>query len=92
MAEKFNRIQKYVVSHQRRELSWENSVLLTGDVMSELKKLREQDGPNLLIHGSGKLVQTLLQHNLVDELHTWIFPITIGTGKKLFAEGTQPGQ
>jgi len=92
MAEKFNRIQKYVVSSQHRELPWENSVLLTGDVIAELKKLREQNGADLLIHGSGKLIQTLLQNSLVDELHTWIFPITIGTGKKLFAEGTQPGQ
>jgi dihydrofolate reductase len=91
-AEKFNSIQKYVVAGHPVELSWQNSTLLTGDVPAELKKLKEQDGPDLFVNGSGKLVQTLLQNNLVDVLHTWVFPVTIGTGKKLFAEGTQPAQ
>ncbi|MEO6520794.1 MAG: dihydrofolate reductase family protein [Mucilaginibacter sp.] len=90
VAEKFNSIGKYVVSSQSPDLSWENSTLITGDVVEGIKKLKQQDGPNLLVHGSGKLVQTLLQHNLIDELHTWIHPITLGGGKKLFEEGTQP--
>ena len=92
ITEKFNGIQKYVVAHQPIELTWQNSMLITGDVTEELKKLKEQDGPDLLVNGSGKLVQTLLQHQLVDVLHTWIFPITTGTGKRLFNEGTQPAQ
>lgn len=92
IAEKFNGIQKYVVANQPIELPWQNSTLITGDITAELKKLKEQDGPDLLVNGSGKLVQTLLQHQLVDVLHTWTFPITIGTGKRLFVEGTQPVQ
>ncbi|MBV9229493.1 MAG: dihydrofolate reductase family protein, partial [Chloroflexi bacterium] len=72
------------------ELTWERSVLLQGNVAEEIKKLRAQDGPELQVHGSGNLIQTLLQHDLVDELWLKIFPITLGTGKRLFAEGTTP--
>lgn len=85
----FNRINKYVVATTPVDLSWHNSILISGDVVAEITKLKEQDGAALIVHGSGKLVQTLFKHNLVDELHTWIYPITLGTGKKLFAEGTQ---
>jgi dihydrofolate reductase len=86
----FDRAKKYVVSHKPFELSWDNSELITGDVVAEIKKLKNSDGPNLLIYGSGNLIQTLLKHNLIDRMHIWTFPVTIGTGKKLFAEGTQP--
>jgi dihydrofolate reductase len=89
IAEKFNRIQKFVVATTPPDLSWENSTLITGDVVSELKRLKEQDGPDLFVHGSSRLVQTLLRNKLIDVLHTWIFPLTLGTGKKLFEEGTQ---
>jgi dihydrofolate reductase len=85
----FNRIQKYVVATTPVDLSWQNSTLIKGDVVSELKKLKAQDGPDLFVHGSSRLVQTLLSHHLIDELHTWIFPLTLGNGKKLFEEGTQ---
>ena len=85
----FNKINKYVVATTPVDLSWKNSILLGKNVVNELKKLKEQDGGNLLVHGSGKLVQTLLANHLVDELHTWIYPITLGKGKKLFQEGTQ---
>jgi dihydrofolate reductase len=88
----FNRINKYVVATTAIDLSWKNSFLIDKNVVSELKKLKEQDGDNLLVHGSGKLVQTLLANHLVDELHTWIYPITLGKGKKLFEEGTQAQQ
>ncbi len=88
----FNRINKYVVASSAVDLSWQNSTLINKNVVSELKKLKEQDGPDLLVHGSGKLVQTLLANHLVDELHTWINPITLGKGKKLFEEGTQAQQ
>ena len=65
-------------------------MLITGDVVAEIKKLKNSDGPDLLVYGSGNLIQTLLRNNLIDRMHIWTFPLTIGTGKKLFAEGTQP--
>lgn len=92
IAETFNRINKYVVATTPIDLSWKNSILINKDVVNELKKLKKQDGPDLLVHGSSRLVQTLLANHLIDVLHTWIFPITLGTGKKLFQEGTQPQQ
>jgi dihydrofolate reductase len=70
IAEQFNKITKYVVSAGQPGLPWENSVLVTGDVIANIKKLKAGDGPNLLIMGSGKLVQSLLAANLVDRLHT----------------------
>jgi dihydrofolate reductase len=86
----FDRAKKYVVSHKRVELSWDNSELISGDIVEEIKKLKKTQGPDLLIYGSSNLIQTLLKHNLIDRMHVWTFPITIGTGKKLFAEGTCP--
>lgn len=86
----FDRATKYVVSHKPFELSWSNSELISGDVVEEIKKLKQTDGPDLVVWGSGNLIQTLLKHNLVDRMHIWTYPITIGTGKKLFADGTQP--
>ena len=88
----FNRIRKYVVSSNAIDLPWENSELITGDTVSELQKLKEQDGPDLLVHGSSVLIQTLLANNLIDELHIWTFPITLGEGRKLFKDGTQAAQ
>jgi len=86
----FNHATKYVVSGSHQELTWKNSMLVTGDVVEEIKKLKAQDGPELQVYGSGNLVQTLLKNDLVDELWLKIFPITLGQGKKLFAEGTIP--
>jgi dihydrofolate reductase len=86
----FDSAKKYVVSHQPIELPWDNSQLITGDIVAEIKKLKNSDGPDLLVYGSSNLIQTLLKNNLVDRMHLWTFPVTIGTGKKLFAEGTQP--
>jgi len=85
-----NEVRKYVVSHAEMKLKWINSVLLKDDVVSKLKKLKEQDGPDLQVYGSGNFVQTLLKHDLVDELWLKIFPITLGSGKRLFADGTSP--
>lgn len=85
-----NDVTKYVVSHSEKELEWANSVLLTGDVVSKIKKLKQQPGSDLNVWGSGNLIQTLLKNNLVDELWLKIFPIVIGEGKRLFAEGTIP--
>jgi dihydrofolate reductase len=86
----FDNAKKYVVAHKPFELSWSNSVLISGDVVAEIKKLKQTDGPDLLIYGSSNLIQTLLQNNLIDRMHIWTFPITIGSGKKLFAQGTRP--
>jgi dihydrofolate reductase len=86
----FNSAKKYVVSHKPFKLSWSNSALITGDVVAEIKKVKKSDGPDLLVYGSGNLIQTLLRNNLIDRMYIWTFPVTIGTGKKLFAEGTQP--
>lgn len=89
VAKPFNSTRKYVVSHAHAELSWENSTLITGDVVAEIKKLKELDGPDLWVYGSGNLIQTLLKHRLIDRMHLWIFPATVGSGKRLFAEGAQ---
>ena len=89
VATPFNNCTKYVVSHSDLELSWENSELISGDVVAKLQELKAGEGPMLQVHGSGNLIQTLLEHDLVDELWLKIFPLTLGTGKKLFAQGTQ---
>lgn len=90
VAAPFNKATKYVVSHHQPKLDWEKSVLITGDVVAKIKKLKEDDGPILQVHGSGNLIQTLLKNDLVDELWLKIFPVTLGPGKRLFAEGTIP--
>jgi dihydrofolate reductase len=91
IAQKFNATKKYVVSHKPQELSWKNSFLVTGDVVAELKKLKKMDGPDLWVHGSGNLIQTLLANDLIDRMHIWYCPCTVGNGKRLFAEGTKAG-
>jgi len=85
--EKFNAVKKYVVSHSARNLSWNNSELITGDVAEVLRQLKKQSGPDLWVHGSGNLIQTLLSENLIDRMVVWTFPVTVGGGKRLFAEG-----
>lgn len=85
-----NTSTKYVVSNTLTDLKWENSVLIKGDVVEEIKKLKNQDAPNLQVYGSGNLIQTLLKNDLVDELWLKTFPITLGLGKRLFADGTIP--
>ncbi len=85
-----NNAKKYVASKTLTKLDWKNSELIQGDVAKEVKKLKEQDGPEIQVHGSGNLIQTLLMHHLVDELWLKIFPLTLGMGKRLLAEGTIP--
>ena len=86
-----NDVTKYVVADSPMQLSWQNSQLITGDnVVEQLKKLKSTEGSDLQVHGSGNLAQTLFKNDLVDELWLKIFPITLGTGKRLFAEGTIP--
>lgn len=88
----FNTAKKYVASTTLTKLdwSWSNSELITGDVAEAVKKLKQEDGPEIQVHGSGNLIQTLLRHDLVDEFRLKIFPLTLGTGKRLFAEGAIP--
>ncbi len=90
VAEPFNKATKYVVSGSSPELTWEKSVLIDGDVAEKLKELKQQAGPMLQVHGSGNLVQTLLKNDLVDELWLKIFPVILGSGKRLLAEGAVP--
>lgn len=85
-----NEVTKHVVSNTLQNHRWKNSVFIKGDVVGEIKKLKDQNGPNLQVYGSSNLVQTLLRHDLVDEFWLKIFPITLGSGKRLFAEGTIP--
>lgn len=85
-----NEATKYVVSNTLTKYEWNKSVFLKGDVVEEIEKLKQQVGPELQVHGSGNLIQTLLKHDLVDEFWLKIFPITLGAGKRLFAEGTLP--
>jgi dihydrofolate reductase len=87
-AAKLNNAKKYVASKTLTKLDWNNSELINGDVPEGIKRIKEQDGPEIQIHGSGNLIQTLLKHDLVDELWLKIFPVTLGAGKRLFAEGT----
>lgn len=90
IAHLFNKATKYVVSHESHEYEWDKTIVISKNVVEELKKLKKEDGPDLQVYGSGNLVQTLLQHDLVDELWLKIYPLTLGNGKKLFAEGTVP--
>ena len=90
LADRLNEAKKYVVSTTLGKLDWNNSTLITGDTVEEIKKLKEQDGPEIQVHGSSNLIQTLLKNDLVDEFRLKIFPVTIGTGKRLFGDGTMP--
>jgi dihydrofolate reductase len=86
----FKQSKKYVVSNGVVDSDWEETVQIKGDVVAEIEKLKQQDGPMLQVHGSSQLIQTLLSHNLADELWLKIFPVTLGKGKRLFGEGTNP--
>lgn len=93
-AKPLNDATKYVASRSHPTLEWSNSVLLEGDLEGDaaesIAALKKEDGPELQVHGSGNLIQTLLRHNLVDEYRLWVFPLVIGSGKRLFSEGTIP--
>lgn len=88
-----NKAKKYVITHNPipgdSEI-WKNSIRVDGDVVDKIKRIKNEDGPDLQVHGSGKLIQMLLKNDLVDELWLKIYPLTLGTGKRLFAEGTIP--
>jgi dihydrofolate reductase len=85
-----NQATKYVASNTLKTHAWSKSVFLSGEVAKEIKKLKQGDGPELQVHGSSNFIQTLLEHDLVDEFWLKIFPVTLGTGKRLFEKGTLP--
>lgn len=85
-----NTATKYVASNTRTSSAWQPSVFLSGDVAGEVGKLKQQDGLDLHVWGSSNLLQTLIKHDLVDTFWLMIYPITLGSGKRLFAEGTVP--
>jgi len=87
-ADKFNTMPKYVVSSTLRDPEWTNSTVLSGDLIDEITRLKaEQDG-EIVVHGSAQLVQSLIEHDLLDELRLMVFPVLLGTGKRLFGETT----
>jgi dihydrofolate reductase len=89
-AKPLNDATKYVASRSRPTLEWSNSVLIEGDTAEGIAALKREDGPELQVHGSGDLIQTLLRDDLVDEYRLWVFPLVVGSGKRLFSEGTVP--
>jgi len=91
IATALNTRPKFVASRTLGKVEWSNSILLKGDVAEEVAKLKAQAGGEIQVHGSGKLLQTLLKRDLVDTLRLWQFPVVLGTGKRLFGEGTIPG-
>jgi dihydrofolate reductase len=89
-AEALNRATKYVASRTLDKVEWNNSQLLEGDVAEAVAKLKTGSGPEIQVHGSGNLMQTLIKHDLVDEYQLMIFPVLLGNGKRLFSDGTIP--
>jgi dihydrofolate reductase len=81
---------KYVVSNTRDSSDWKPSVFLSGDIAERVREIKEQDGPDINVWGSGKLLQTLMKNDLVDTFWLMVFPITLGSGKRLFEDGTIP--
>jgi len=89
-ADIYNKAKKYVISQTLKEVTWQNSELISGDIEKRLIDLKEQDGPDLVVTGSSKLIQTLLKLDLIDEFKLKIYPVVVGHGKRLFGDGTIP--
>ena len=87
-ADKFNTMPKYVVSSTLRDPEWTNSTVLSGDLVAEITNLKEEQDGAIVVHGSAQLVQSLIENDLVDELRLMVFPVVLGTGKRLFGETT----
>ncbi|MGH2403542.1 MAG: dihydrofolate reductase family protein [bacterium] len=87
-AAELNRARKYVASRTLKTVEWANSTLIKGDVVREVRALKQADGPEIQIHGSGNLIQSLLKAGAIDEFRLWIFPVLLGRGKRLFGDGT----
>ncbi|HRO31226.1 MULTISPECIES: dihydrofolate reductase family protein [Micrococcaceae] len=90
VGEAFSRAHKYVASHRLHHPAWEHTTVLSGNVPEQVAALKDQDGPDLLLQGSGNLIQSLLTAGLIDEFRVLVFPLLLGPGKRLFAEGTIP--
>jgi dihydrofolate reductase len=91
IADQLNSTRKHVASTTLEKLGWNNSTLIGGDVADYVERLKSEDGPEIQVHGSPGLIQTLLEHDLIDEYRLWIFPVVIGAGKRFFGDGTSPG-
>ena len=89
-ADTLNGARKHVASRTLKSVEWNNSTLIKGDVPKYVSELKKQSGPEIQVHGSGDLIQTLVRNDLVDEFHVWTCPVVLGSGKRLFAEGAIP--
>jgi len=91
VAARLNSVPKYVASRTLGSVGWNNSTLLKGDLAQAVSDIKERTAGEVQVTGSGDLIQTLMKHDLVDEYRLWVFPLLLGAGKRLFAEGTMPG-
>jgi dihydrofolate reductase len=90
VASALNRLPKYVASRTLEQADWHNSTVIRGDIPTQVAELKRRHGREIQVHGSGDLAQTLLAHDLVDDFHLWLFPVILGSGKRLFSSGTEP--
>ncbi len=90
IADQLNSAHKHVASTTLDEAEWNNSTVISGDVAEYVAALKREDGPEIQVHGSPGLIQTLLEHDLIDEFRLWIFPVVVGGGKRFFGDGTIP--
>jgi dihydrofolate reductase len=89
-ADSINSAPKHVASRTLERTDWQNSTRIEGDVAEYVRNLKDRPGPEIQVHGSGNLMQTLLRNDLIDEFRLWTFPVLLGSGKRLFADGTTP--
>ena len=85
----FNSTRKYVISTTLKQADWNNSVIISQNIMDEIARLKQQDAPDLVVHGSATLARSLMQHKLVDRIRLLVYPVLLGKGKRLFDDGTE---